>query len=137
MALVDRLRAASGVAVDTLYGEPVEITARIAQPKRPIVADPDRQPVTITARFVLEPHSMHLEGERRGTELASFVSLAGEEALLIVRDATLAGIPFTVKKDDLVRLLDPKRADLPAYAIGVVRRGGLGRHVFGLTRVSA
>lgn len=137
MSLADRLRAASGAVVDALYAERVELASRVALPKRPYVLDDAFPPAIITARFVLDPKTEPFEGERRGSELSSFVTLAGEDALLVVRDSELADLGFRLKQGDRVRLLDPRRAALPAYAVAAIRRGGLGRRVIALTAEAA
>lgn len=136
MALFDRLDRAAGRVADRVMGEAVEIMPRIVLPKRPASADPDRQVIGLTARFVLEPELDNLEGQRRGTDLGGFSRLAGQVAMLIIESDEAAKLPYVVVAGDLVQLASPLRASHPRYCVLHAARGDLDILTLHLSRES-
>lgn len=125
MTLFDRLDRAAGRVADRVMGEAVEIHPQTALPKRPSVVDPSRAVIALTARFVLEPLTDELEGQRRGTDLGGFTLLAGQVAQLVIEASESAKLPYDVVTGDLVALLAPRRASHPHYRVLHVTRSDL------------
>lgn len=117
MTLFDRLDRAAGRVADRVMGEAVEIQPQTALPKRPSAADPSRAVIALTARFVLEPETDELEGQRRGTDLGGFTRLAGQVAMLIIEAGEAAKLTYDVVTGDMVALLAPRRAAHPRYCV--------------------
>lgn len=136
MALFDRLDRAAGRVADRIMGEAVDILPRIVLPKRPASADPGRQVIRLTARFILEAELDNLEGQRRGTDLGGFTRLAGQVALLIIEAVEAAKLPYGVVAGDLVQLSDPRRASHPRYCVLHAAKGDLDILTLHLSRES-
>jgi hypothetical protein len=116
VTLFDRLAKFSGGAVDRVMGEPVRITPRLALPKRPLAGDGDRAVVELVARFTLEPETVELEGQRRGTDLGGFTRMQGAEAVLVISAIEAEKLTYRLRTGDLIEMLALKHAERPRWS---------------------
>ncbi|ACA18497.1 conserved hypothetical protein [Methylobacterium sp. 4-46] len=133
MSLAARRRARVAAAVDRQWGEAVRLTPRAENQYTGPGPDPDRgTPVEVIGRYTRRSQIDDDRGAAHGigARFQGVIRVAGAETCVVIGTEQAALIPWTVRKGDLVELLERGGA---AYAVAVSRANDAGGLLLMLT----
>lgn len=104
MSYFDGIKAAVSTVTAAIFATRAAVVPRkLVQYSDPI-ADPNRNPFTITGKFSSAPKSVSIRGQKLGGEIPTSIRAKAEAAELWVSAADYTGASGSIEKGDLVRI---------------------------------
>lgn len=130
MSFRARIAAAAAVAADAAFGERVLIRPMVTDQHLGATADASRSEQTVIGRFGRTPEVDDLAGaaSKQGAGLST---VAGGDAAVLLRAATVAGLGYSVRRGDQVALLE--RTGTPSFTVAQVAQAHVDDVIFFLT----